>query len=414
MIRAFWGILTMLLFYYALIVLSAMSAVLTLFSCQITRVLDNRYKFTGKEILRIIFNINEVIKAKFWRAIHWIISSKYRGFFGGRVDCMIVYPMKEASAGVKVTKWIMKEYGLRGDRQYLLGYYNKEQDCYEINLLNKKPKMALLRVEYDEQHDKFIYSWPGKKESFSLPTEVDEVFVKKWSSTGLKEVTIKTYASYTRGICLDKFVIPESLKKAMGLPENTQLLCSIKGKPCTIGVPKHRKITTIFQAYYPLLICSNESMETLRKRNLDPSYDLKMVAFRPNLIIKDVPHPFYEDYYEYFDLISNTDRNTRHTFKAPLRCIRCSLPNVDYEKGSMNEKGVMTKTLAKFRRVDENYPYETCFGKYAVSLDDNFTIEKGDHLDVLLKQVTYWKENPYKKQDRKQVEKSWIEEEEHQ
>lgn len=196
----------------------------------------------------------------------------------------------------------------------------------------------------------------------------------------------------------------------MNLPENTKLLCSIKGKPCRVGVPKQRKISTVFQAYYPLLICSNESMDALKEKSLDSSYDLRMIAFRPNLIIKDVPYPFSEDYYEDFDLVSNANNCTRHTFKAPLRCIRCALPNVDYEKGSMDKSSTMTKTLAKFRRVDENYPYEMCFGKYAVSLDEDFTIQKGDQLDVLLKQVTYWKENPYKKQNREKVERSWREE----
>ncbi len=401
----------MIILCYSLAVLAAVSALLTISSQSITRVLDTRYKFTGKETLRILFNTNEVIKAKLWHAIHWLISSKFKGSFGGRVDYMIVYPMKEASAGVKVTKWTMKQYGLRGDRQYLLGYYNKEEDYYEIILLNKSPKLALLKVEYDENHDQFIYSWTAdKKETFSLPPEVDEHFINQWSSNGLKEVTIKSYASYIRGISLDKFALPQSLKKKMNLPENTKLLCSIKGKPCTVGVPKQRKISTVFQAYYPLLICSNESMDALKEKSLDSSYDLRMIAFRPNLIIKDVPYPFSEDYYEDFDLVSNANNCTRHTFKAPLRCIRCALPNVDYEKGSMDKSSTMTKTLAKFRRVDENYPYEMCFGKYAVSLDEDFTIQKGDQLDVLLKQVTYWKENPYKKQNREKVERSWREE----
>lgn len=122
--------------------------------------------------------------------------------------------------------------------------------------------------------DQFIYSWTAdKKETFSLPPEVDEHFINQWSSNGLKEVTIKSYASYIRGISLDKFALPQSLKKKMNLPENTKLLCSIKGKPCTVGVPKQRKISTVFQAYYPLLICSNESMDALKEKSLDSSYD---------------------------------------------------------------------------------------------------------------------------------------------
>lgn len=385
------------------ICLTTVSVLLNTNSKQLTEYLDSRLKTTGKEAIRIVFNINEYLNSFLVEIYNKIKGSELKGEYGGEVDYMMVYPMKGVSSGLKVTEWKICDYGLYGDRQYSIGSYEKDLDAYRIMGLKNNPNMGTVRMSFDEPSKSFTYTWvteEGKTDSFTLPAEPDKEFIDKYGDSTKTSDVFKTYSSYMTGYALDKYKMPKSFIKTMKLPENSILMCSPKGKPCKIGVPKDMKVQTKFQAYYPILMCSNQSLAELQNRCIDKGFQIHMGAFRPTLVV-NVPKAFDEDYYEYFDLVSSG--NYRHTIKAPIRCLRCVLPNLDYKTGTFDKKSNVSKTLAKSRRVDENFPYGGFFGKYALNIDPTFTIKRGDKLDVTLKQVKCWQENPFKKNNKRPI-----------
>ncbi|VEU23123.1 DEKNAAC104223 [Brettanomyces naardenensis] len=366
-----------------------LSFLLTAFSDRIQKVLDSRFTYTGKEWLRYAFNLNETIKSYVITTYHRAIGSELWGSYGGIVEYMIIYPIKSVGSGVKVTEWELSSYGFKGDRQYMIAYFDKDKGYYTKLSLKDHQKLALVKVRFDEKSRYFNFTC--SESSFSLPIEMTEELVQHYSSCPSTEQKISFYTSTMRGYVLDK-ILPRSFIDSMELPEEAVLICTTDGKPCTVGVPKKEKRSTIFQDYYPILMCSEASYESVKEEVGEDVGPLQMYSFRPNLVIEDTK-PFAEDSYFEFDIVGDA---SRHRFRAPIKCIRCNFPNVDYKVGKFDKKARVTRALSRFRRVDEKYPRNTCFGKYVVNLEEGFKVRKGDKLDVVLKRIDYWRENPFR------------------
>ncbi|ODV88269.1 hypothetical protein CANARDRAFT_5563 [[Candida] arabinofermentans NRRL YB-2248] len=371
------------------------------YSYDIESYLETHKKSKLKSWTRLLYNIHLQVSSILIKGYQYLVNraSPCQGTYGGKVDHMIVYPIKSASKGIVVTEWEVDEYGLKYDRQYMFSVFDEKLNCYKPLTLKDSQKLALLDAKYNATEKTFTFTYPiagsetNENGILELPCAMTPEFVAKYSSYGEKQVDIKLWAVKMQGYIFDK-ILTEEFLESIALPKNAVLLFSPNGKLCRVGSPKSVDRSTLFQDYYPILLCSQESYDQVKGAVGEAGDYLRLETFRPNLIIKDVERPFVEDLYYKFDILSHTD-NSRFNFTAPLKCIRCSVPNIDIEKGVMDKKGTVSKVMSTYRRVDETNPYSSCFGIYVINHQSNFTIKQGDTVDVLSKKCKKMDEDPF-------------------
>jgi uncharacterized protein YcbX len=133
---------------------------------------------------------------------------------------------------------------------------------------------------------------------------------------------------------------------------------------------------------YPLLICSENSLEALNVRLLRKGETpVTMDQFRPNIVVKGVD-AFEEDEWKVIK-IGNT------IFHITGSCPRCKMSCIDQETGKVSLEPL--ETLSEFREFGEQD--EAYFGVYAVAQDlRKHTIHVGDKITSLLDGEPEWAE----------------------
>lgn len=116
---------------------------------------------------------------------------------------------------------------------------------------------------------------------------------------------------------------------------------------------------------YPLLLVGGASLRDLNER-LDQ--DIGMDRFRPNVVVEGAA-PYAED--EWSKL-----RLGAVSFRAPKRCVRCTLTTVDPATGDKGKEPL--RALATYRREDGN----VYFGTNLIQ-DDAGALRVGDAVEVL-------------------------------
>ncbi|KAG7816901.1 hypothetical protein KL928_004365 [Ogataea angusta] len=374
--------------------LSITVAVLTVdcFSLQLEQYVESYQKTWLRTSVRFLYNVCQRVTGALLWYCKVLLGMKFRGRYGGTVDYLLIYPIKAVSSGLKVDEWEVNHFGLKHDRQYVICKYDTKKACYIPILLKEVPKLSSVHVSLDNGSFKFEYdsTTTGSRAVFYLPMNVTDDYVEHHSSFGTQLKLISLWLATLEGFVLDKVLNPDFIA-SMGLPKEAVLVYSPNGKACKVGAPKDVDRNTLFHDYYPMLMTSQESYEEVRRNAGENGKYVRMEAFRPNLIIKDVDKPFAEDFYHKFDIVGNS----RIGFTGALKCIRCTIPNIDVSKGTMDKKGTISKTMSKYRRVDEANPYKSCFGMYVIQHEKNFVIRKGDRLDVLQKRAMKMDENPF-------------------
>ncbi|KAG7857561.1 hypothetical protein KL939_003449 [Ogataea angusta] len=374
--------------------LSITVAVLTVdcFSLQLEQYVESYQKTWLRTSVRYLYNVCQRVTGALLWYCKVLLGMKLRGRYGGTVDYLLIYPIKAVSSGLKVDEWEVDHFGLKHDRQYVICKYDTKKACYIPILLKEVPKLSSVHVSLNNGSFKFEYdsTTTGNKAVFYLPMNVTDDYVEHHSSFGTELKLISLWLATLEGFVLDKALNPDFIA-SMGLPKEAVLVYSPNGKACKVGAPKDVDRNTLFHDYYPMLMTSQESYEEVRRNAGENGKYVRMEAFRPNLIIKDVDKPFAEDFYHKFDIVGNS----RIGFTGALKCIRCTIPNIDVSKGTMDKKGTISKTMSKYRRVDEAKPYKSCFGMYVIQHEKNFVIRKGDRLDVLQKRAMKMDENPF-------------------
>ncbi|GME74358.1 hypothetical protein B5S28_g93 [[Candida] boidinii] len=385
---------------------------------KLLKYIENNKKSTPKSILRIVLNnsvklinsskyiIKKVILERIFK-----FKYEFYGENGGVIESIIIYPIKSVSTGYKTDKWTIDSHGVKYDRIYSIAKFDPELKKYIPLTLKDRNTFSTVRVTFDEKTTEFIFTYPiseTEKGTFKLPGEVTDEFVKKYSSDMGDTNEIKLWLCNFETIVLDKF-LPQDFKDAFDLNKDSiSLIYSRKGKVITKLLPGNDPVknrTTFFQDYFPILLCSRNSYnDVVSKLESSKSENyVEIESFRPNIVVESSQSqktgvqkiaPFDEDTWSDFDVISS-DTNIRHHFNSTARCFRCSVPNIHLDTGFMDPKGTVSKTMSKYRRVDEGVPYSACFGIYVFQKDTDFTIKKGDKIDILNRDSKYFYTNPF-------------------
>ncbi|KAH3671024.1 hypothetical protein OGAPHI_000735 [Ogataea philodendri] len=375
------------------LILVALAVSVNSYTVPIQTYIESYRKTRARTLIRSLYNLYQIPVSGLVRLKNTLLHKDLHGVYGGKVDYLIIYPVKAVSKGIKVTEWTADNYGLKHDRQYVLCSYDKENNSYKPQLLRFAPKLTTVDASIDGDRFKFVYDniVTNEQSTFYLPMNVSDDYVRENSSLGSEMKKVQLWKSGLQGYVLDK-VLSEDFIKSMNLLPDTVLIYSPAGKACKVGAPSNVDRKTLFHDYYPMLMCSQESFQYVKQSAGEKVDYVKMESFRPNLVICDIERPFEEDFYHKFDLVSKTGRMS---FTGALKCIRCTIPNIDLAVGVPDKKATVSKTMAKYRRVDETNPYHSCFGMYVIQHQANFVIRQGDTIDLLRKKSLKMEENPF-------------------
>ena len=107
----------------------------------------------------------------------------------------------------------------------------------------------------------------------------------------------------------------------------------------------------------PLLVVTEASISNVSARLEGVEADV--TKFRPNIVIKNAPKAWDEDYWA--ELVVG-----QATIHLPHNCVRCQSLNVDFSTGKWaeGESGKVLKKLMKDRRIDAGMKYSPVFGRY--------------------------------------------------
>ncbi|GME91422.1 unnamed protein product [Ambrosiozyma monospora] len=120
------------------------------FSLNFEKYLETSKKTKYKPYIRAIYNWNLQLNAILLTTYHKFINPRPDGLlgeYGGEVGHMIVYPIKSATTGFKVTQWEMTQYGLKYDRIYMFAVYSDKTERYEVFNLSKATKLITLKIK---------------------------------------------------------------------------------------------------------------------------------------------------------------------------------------------------------------------------------------------------------------------------
>ncbi|CDK28072.1 unnamed protein product [Kuraishia capsulata CBS 1993] len=376
----------------------------------------NSHKKSGlKQFFRKYYNMVTSLKAS-WMGKHVL---RFKPEHGGQVKELIIYPIKSISQGLHVKSWEVSAHGLKFDRQFMLVRQNPKQlDQWVVMNHTQQSKLGIVKIEFirNEQSEEldgtFVFTYPLKHESapefvgksFALPANVTSEYLKSITGTDQEHFPIRLWLKDMNAIDLSA-ALPEDFVEQLELPPETKLVYSMSGKSVDINAPlKFEDITTkrmtLFHDYYPALMLSEEDIEDLQQKIYSAGSKFKVapVSFRPNIVLENTPKAFDSDTWYQFNIVHTdpeTKLQTRRLWRASLKCLRCNLPNIDLRTGEFDPKALVTKLMAKYRRVDEGSPYVSCFGIYVTQFDSGYTISAGDKIEILQRKSQYVEENPF-------------------
>ncbi|KAH3668399.1 hypothetical protein OGAPHI_002153 [Ogataea philodendri] len=302
-----------------------------------------------------------------------------------------VHPIKSFPA-LKVQSWKVTEFGLDCDRMYMLSKWDKEHNKWLMVSLREYP--SLSQVELRLEDDMFVVGFQNK-DYFSVPRTVTDEYFKAMTSA---PSTADLWKVEFEAFALDKLDLKPFLE-AVGLPLDLQLVFAPFGKLVITNSPKnlttrpgfvpgsHEQYrVTKFQDYFPVLLISQSDIDDLNQRlvkGFGPDFQTSSTHFRPNILIEGPKRPFDTDDWYRFTV------NGREWIVAS-KCPRCVIPNIDFEKGKVHSKHPVSRTLAKFRRIDVGNPFQSYFGVNAVQIQHGYTISVGDKVQLLERRLNQY------------------------
>jgi uncharacterized protein len=130
------------------------------------------------------------------------------------------------------------------------------------------------------------------------------------------------------------------------------------------------KIGLQFVDKTPFMLVSQSSFNELKKLM---SYDMKITAFRPNIIV-DCDDGYYEDTWKRI-LINDKE------FCITELCTRCTIPNVNQSDSIINHEPVLT--LRRFRTVIIKNKKKQIFGISLFSKNEKGSVKVGDEIEII-------------------------------
>ncbi|OWB85528.1 hypothetical protein B5S33_g4196 [[Candida] boidinii] len=404
----------------------------------------NKKQYLITDILRNVLNFKYSIDSSILKLFG------LKGENGGTITKLRVYPLKSVGKGIEVDSWEIDKHGFKFDREYTLATFDKKKNYYTAVTLRTHPRLASVKDEFIEKNTsdgkldglfKFTYpleddnvendEFEGK--SFFLPCIVTRVFLEN-SCSSLEPLKTELWGIEFESIVIDKF-LPQDFIKGAGLPEDTVLLYTEKGKDVKVGSPDFKKFIdlskdesdgeatdselensnstatttnkgdasvqmyrkSLFHDYYPILLISLSDVDDLNKKisqseKFSDVGEINPFRFRPNILINDNEKLFDIDTWSEITVHSSKDENLKNSFIVPSRSARCTMPNVNLTKNEMDKRYPITNILSKYRRIDPDNQFQIFFGVYLNQLDSGFNINVGDKIEVIKRKITVFED----------------------
>ncbi len=263
---------------------------------------------------------------------------------------LFIYPVKSIR-GISVSSSRVTDRGLEHDRRWMLV---DEENSFLT--LREFPKMALLQPVVEEKCLR-IRSLEYRMDDLIIPFDT--------FGNGWEKVTIWNATCDARrvGGDVDRWFseILGTNCKLVYMPDKT-----LRPVDTTSGYKPEGKLTSFADAY-PFMMLGEASMNDLNKRLEKP---VTIERFRPNIVFSG-GYPCQED--EIKDFSINQVR-----FTGLENCARCSIPNVDPERGIPGKDKEPLRTLAGYRTQDRKIN----FGRNVVHSGSGM-ISVGDEIRLL-------------------------------
>lgn len=405
----------------------------------------NKKKYIITDIIRNILNFKYSIDSSILKLFG------LKGENGGTITKLRVYPLKSVGKGIEVDSWEIDKHGFKFDREYTLAAFDKKKNYHTALTLRAYPKLASVKNEFIEKKTsdgkldglfKFTYPLEGEDvendnfqgKSFFLPGIVTKTFLEN-SCSSLEPLKTELWGVEFESIVIDK-LLPEDFIKGAGLPEDTVLLYSEKGKDVKVGSPDFKKFIdlrkdesdeettdseletsnfnsnsttnkhdvsvqmyrkSLFHDYYPILLLSLSDVNDLNKKiskseKFSDLGEINPFRFRPNMLINDNEKLFDIDTWSEIIIHSSKDENLKNSFIIPSRSARCTMPNVNLTTNEMDKRYPITNILSKYRRIDPDNEFQIFFGVYLNQFDSGYNVNVGDKIEVIKRKITVFED----------------------
>jgi uncharacterized protein YcbX len=281
------------------------------------------------------------------------------------VDQLWIYPVKSC-AGIAVKSSRLTETGLQYDREWVV----VDAETRKFITQRQQPQMALISTALKDSF--LILSFPGHP---NLPVPLEFIHVDLPITVTVWKDQISGYSEGT--------VAAEWLSAVLG--RQALLIRKDPNERRTLpresveGVPYEYPTQAAFADTYPILVVTEASLRDVARRvaERDPQANLTARNFRPNIVLHShTLQPYEEDEWDQI-YVECTQSNARVILRMVLPCTRCTIPNIDPDRGV--PAWPTLKTLMSYRRgVDRSHPLLACFGMNAVHDRIDVFISAGD------------------------------------
>lgn len=373
------------------------------------------------------FNYNKSIGLKI--LFHWtnlsfklislLVTRRFPQKNVAKVGKLFVFPIKSVGY-MPVSHWKINDHGFQYDRQFAIGYYLADKQKYKHVTQRECAKLSKIKYEYFVEEktgqDWFkVYYLDDHSKHFLVPGNVTAAYLKQYcvdASTGSSEFPSEKDADLW-GVCFKTFefkedFLPKDFLEWSGINSkfknerhnyDIRLMYSRNGKFVKTGAPPKFDTEgtykrTLFQDYFPLLITAQQDVDYVNEQMLKAYMNdkkglpaaINCLNFRGNIVLHDTRKPFDSDSWSKI-YIRNPITGEKRLIHVPLKCTRCSIPNINLETGKLDARLPVTNTLNKFRRIDGG-SQKAVFGIFAVNLDGGYTVQVGDTIDLIERQIS--------------------------
>mmetsp|Transcript_9929 Transcript_9929/g.30555 ORF Transcript_9929/g.30555 Transcript_9929/m.30555 type:complete len:404 (+) Transcript_9929:102-1313(+) len=303
------------------------------------------------------------------------------------VSALYVYPVKSC-AGVRVSRWPVDRYGFRFDRNYMI----VREDTGTFVTQRQHPVLALIHPELDYENGVVSLRKEGHKSvAVSTPEDETELDVKVWSDE-VKGIDmgdeVAAWLTAVIGVSVRLVKLPHAFQRSP--PEAFVAHLSPADYINVIAYPD----------CFPFLLASEASRAWIEKATQelaeDPTFQVGLNRFRPNIVIDGKMEPFEEDTWGKIDILlqsaelsddDETEDDEESSRPAVLRlsfgrhCTRCSIPNIAQETATRSPW--VNKVLEHHRHLQDKVEGPArVFGVQYVHSEAGALVSVGDQLVI--------------------------------
>lgn len=254
------------------------------------------------------------------------------------VSNLMYYPLKSGTE-IEAKEVDVSDYGIVNDRVLVL------LDKQTKKFINIKRNCKVYYIQTSITNNKAHIKIPNNDKTYEINLENEMKSIDE-----SRIIHVNMYGIGCNGIILN-----EELNKAISdyLEQEVVLVCPSELRKLKDDKNKHllinfdeEKDKTYFADLAPFLIASEESLEELNKKLIAKGEDpVKMINFRPNIILKGLGIPYFEDKL-------NKIKIGNVIFRRIKGCVRCKLTTFDTDKGAFRANVEPLETLYQ-DRVDK-------------------------------------------------------------